>query len=137
MDRNDVSNVRRLYSSSNFKKSKLKFGWIPLHTTIFVRKEVFDRIGLYDLRYSIASDYDISLRWFLDSDLDKVHISKYLVRMRLGGKSTTISLQIKKSLEDLKIINSYRLLGAFTLILKVVRKVPQYIKPIFINIRGI
>lgn len=64
VDRNDVSNVRRLYSSSNFKKSKLKFGWIPLHTTIFVKRNVFEELGYYSLEYSVASDYDISLRWF-------------------------------------------------------------------------
>lgn len=131
VDRNDVSNVRRLYSSSNFKKSRLKFGWIPLHTTIFVKRNVFEELGYYSLEYSVASDYDISLRWFFSDNLKKVFLNRILVKMRLGGKSTSLALQKKKSQEDLEIINNYHLMGAITLIFKIVRKIPQYLKPVF------
>jgi glycosyltransferase len=131
VDRNDVSKVRRLYSSSNFKKSKLKFGWIPLHTTIFVKRNVFEELGYYSLEYSVASDYDISLRWFFSDNLKKVFLNRILVKMRLGGKSTSLALQKKKSQEDLEIINNYHLMGAITLIFKIVRKIPQYLKPVF------
>lgn len=131
MDRNDVSNVRRLYSSSNFKKSKLKFGWIPLHTTIFVKRNVFEELGYYSLEYSVASDYDISLRWFFSDNLKKVFLNRILVKMRLGGKSTSLALQKKKSQEDLEIIYNYHLMGTITLIFKIVRKIPQYLKPVF------
>lgn len=49
--------------------------------------------------------------------------------MRLGGKSTTIKLQKKKSTEDLQIIKKYKLLGSISLFFKVLRKVPQYLLP--------
>lgn len=129
VDRNDVSKVRRVYSSSVFKKSYLKFGWIPLHTTIFVKRKVFEELGYYSLKYSIASDYDISLRWFLNPGLKKVFLNKILVRMRLGGKSTSLALQRNKSSEDLAIINNYPLLGFVTLFFKIFRKIPQFFKP--------
>jgi glycosyltransferase len=127
--RENCDKVRRIYKVSKFKKAFLYCGWIPLHTTIFVRREVFDKHGYYDLKYSIAGDYDISLRWFLDNDLKKVYMNKYIVKMRLGGVSTRIKLQKTKSLQDLAIINNHHLLGAFTLAFKLVRKVPQYLKP--------
>ena len=33
--------IKRIYSSSQFKSWYLKFGWIPLHTTIFVKKNIY------------------------------------------------------------------------------------------------
>ena len=53
--------------------------------------------------------------------------------MRLGGKSTSPKLQKKKSTEDLHIIRKYNLHGAFTLGLKIFRKIPQYIIPSILN----
>lgn len=129
VDRDNPSKIKRIYKSKPFKKNYLNFGWIPLHTTIFVKKEVFNKLGLYDESYSISSDYDISLRWFMDEKLKKVFLNKWLVIMRLGGKSTTASLQKRKSKEDLKIIKKHKLLGGFTLFFKIIRKIPQYTLP--------
>jgi len=125
--------VKRIYTARQFRKYYIPFGWIPLHTTIYVRKEVFDKYGLYKTSYRIASDYDISLRWFVNAAIKKVYLNEWVVKMRLGGKSTTASLQKKKSAEDLEIIQNYGLYGYFTLICKISRKIPQYILPVFIK----
>lgn len=135
VDRNSPIKVKRIYGSAHFRKWFLYFGWIPLHTTIFVRKDVFKRSGLYDLKYSIASDYDISLRWFLDDNVRKEFLDEFTVKMRLGGKSTSMKLQKTKSLQDLVIIKEHGLWGVFTLGFKLLRKVPQYLMPYFIKIR--
>ena len=129
VDKEDASLVKRIYKAKPFRKRYLNFGWIPLHTTIFVKQEVFDEYDLYDENYSIASDYDISLRWFQNSAIKKHFLNEWVVKMRLGGKSTTASLQKRKSKEDLEIIKKYNLFGSFTLFCKVIRKIPQYIFP--------
>jgi glycosyltransferase len=49
--------------------------------------------------------------------------------MRLGGKSTSMKLQKRKSTEDLDIIKRHNLLGFFTLFCKIGRKIPQYLVP--------
>jgi glycosyltransferase len=131
VSKTNLSKMKRIYSSNNFNKAYLYFGWIPLHTTIFVKKHIFEKYGLYDLSYSIASDYEISLRWFLNDEIKKYYLDCFFVKMRLGGKSTTTKLQKKKSSEDLEIIKSYNLWGVITLFFKIARKIPQYIKPIF------
>ncbi|MDT0686067.1 glycosyltransferase family 2 protein [Autumnicola psychrophila] len=131
----DVTQVKRIYPSNPFKKSYLIFGWIPLHPTIYVRREVYEKNGLYDQNYTIASDYDISLRWFKNDNIKKVFVDEWIVKMRLGGKSTTASLQKKKSTEDLEIIKKHNLLGYFTLAFKIGRKIPHYLIPQFITIR--
>lgn len=123
---NRKNKVVRDYSSCRYNNKLLLFGWIPLHTTIFVKRDVFNNYGFYNEEYLIASDYDISLRWFLNNNISKYYLNKYLVIMRLGGKSTTLSLQKIKSKEDLIIINKHRLLGFITLIGKILQKIPQY-----------
>ncbi|MCH4824411.1 glycosyltransferase [Gramella lutea] len=125
----DTDKVKRIYSSRSYRKNFLNFGWIPLHPTIYVRKEVYQKHGFYSLNYTIASDYDMSLRWFRDPRLKKHFLNEWIVKMRLGGKSTTLQLQKRKSSEDLRIIKDHHLYGIFTLVFKIGRKVPQYIKP--------
>ena len=129
VDKENTSLVKRIYKAKPFRKRYLNFGWIPLHTTIYVKKEVFEDFGLYNESYSIASDYDISLRWFQNSVIKKHFLNKWVVKMRLGGKSTTASLQKRKSKEDLQIIKKYNLFGSFTLLCKILRKIPQYVLP--------
>ncbi len=121
--------VKRIYKAKPFKKRFLNFGWIPLHTTIYVKRSVFENYGVYNESYSIASDYDISLRWFKNNSIKKHFLNEWVVKMRLGGKSTTAGLQQKKSSEDLTIIKQYSLLGYWTLCFKIARKIPQYIIP--------
>lgn len=129
VDRDDSSKVKRIYPSKPFRKQYLSFGWIPLHTTIFVKRELFEKYGLYNNDYSIASDYEISLRWFQNDSIKKYFLDQWVVKMRLGGVSTTGNLQMKKSKEDLRIINRYNLHGKFTLACKIGRKIPQYLAP--------
>jgi len=131
VDKQNIEKIKRIYPAKKFKKTYLKFGWIPLHTTIYVKREVFDKYGIYDENYSIASDYEISLRWFLNDDIKKVFLNQWVVKMRLGGKSTSMNLQKKKSVEDLEIIRKYGLPGRFTLFCKIAQKIPQYLIPKF------
>lgn len=131
VERDNVKKVKRVYKGKEYLNSNLNLGWMPLHTTIFVKKEVYQKHGLYDESYHIAGDYDCCLRWFKDKSLKKVHIPHIMVLMRLGGKSTTAKLQKKKSTEDLEIIRKHKLWGSITLLCKIVRKIPQYIKPKF------
>lgn len=133
VERENIKKIKRIYKSNPFKKQYLNFGWIPLHTTIFVKKEVFEKFGLYDESYTIASDYDISLRWFKKPEIKKYFLNQWVVKMRLGGKSTSMNLQSKKSNEDLRVIKNHNLLGYFTLFFKILRKIPQYIVPKIID----
>lgn len=129
VDKDNPVKVKRVYPSRPFHKSYLSFGWIPLHTTIFVRREVFDRYGFYNGGFRIASDYEISLRWFKNEEIKKHFLNEWVVKMRLGGLSTSTNLQLRKSKEDLRIIRQYQLQGYFTLACKIGRKIPQYVIP--------
>lgn len=133
--RDDESIVKRVYKAKPFMHHYMRFGWIPLHTTIFVKRELFDRYGLYDDSFAIASDYDISLRWFKNPEVKKHFFDAWVVKMRLGGKSTNPKLQKRKSSEDLYIIKRHELHGLFTLACKIGRKIPQYLYPRLVGMR--
>lgn len=129
VDQTNLSKVKRIYPSRPFKKKYLRFGWIPLHPTIYVRREIFLKYGYYNPGFIIASDYEISLRWFQNDDIEKVFLNEWVVKMRLGGLSTSVRHQLQKSKEDLRIIHHYKLNGWITLAFKIGRKIPQYIIP--------
>jgi len=133
VDKTDTDKVMRIYPAKPFRNRYLNLGWVPLHTTIYVRREVFLKYGMYDIQYDIASDYEISLRWLTNKKIKTYFLNTCVVKMRLGGKSTSVSLQKKKSSEDLRIINKYKLAGTYTLGLKIARKIPQYILPRLLN----
>ena len=47
----------------------LKQGWSPRHLTLYLRREVFDRWGLYGTWMDIAADYEAMLRYLVRGDL--------------------------------------------------------------------
>lgn len=128
---NDPNAIKRIYPGGRYKKYKLFLGWMPLHTTMFIRREVFVKHGLYDKNFEIAGDYDVCLKWFFDDSLIKYYLKLNIVIMRIGGRSTVMHLQKKKSTEDLVIIKRHKLWGFITLFFKIGRKVPQYLYPYF------
>ena len=58
------------------------------HPTCFIKKEVYNTIGNYSLKYKICSDYDFIIK-LIKSNYKIVYINKALVNFRLGGASTT------------------------------------------------
>ena len=64
-----------------------KFGWYPPHPTLYLKKEVYNKYGLYNQNYKIAADYDFMLR-IMKANVNLKYINDYLVYMRGGGVST-------------------------------------------------
>lgn len=84
----DVTTIKRYYSSRKFKPWKLRFGWMPPHPATFVRRGVYEASGEYSLKYKISSDYEMFIRWLLVQKRSYHRIDRVLVRMRQGGVST-------------------------------------------------
>tara|TARA_R110001592_G_scaffold111334_1_gene308301 strand:+ start:1801 stop:2544 length:744 start_codon:yes stop_codon:yes gene_type:complete len=78
----------RHYSSQGFLFTKLARGMMPAHPSLYVRRECFDRVGIYNRSYRIASDFDMVVRLFSLPDFKSRYISSEFVKMRLGGIST-------------------------------------------------
>jgi glycosyltransferase involved in cell wall biosynthesis len=83
----DPTKVVRYWRSSEFTPRLFLSGWCPPHPTFFVRCGVYDRLGTYDLQYTIAADVDLTMRFLEKHRVRSRYIPEVLVRMRLGGHS--------------------------------------------------
>ncbi|HPF83209.1 MAG TPA: glycosyltransferase [Bacilli bacterium] len=68
------------------KYSKI-LGWHPAHPTLYLKKEVYDKVGKFSLDYRIAADYDFMLR-LINNNIKLNYFNNYIVKMRAGGVST-------------------------------------------------
>jgi glycosyltransferase involved in cell wall biosynthesis len=125
----DPERVIRHWKAGAFSPVMLQRGWMPPHPTLFLRREVFDRLGDYDTSYRIAADYEAVLRWFGHGGITSTYIPEVLVRMRVGGESNrSLSRIIRKSREDYRALRTNRIGGFPTLIFKNISKIPQFLK---------
>lgn len=85
MDAETMSKPQRIWRS---KEGKLEQGWIPAHPTLYLKREVYDKIGLFNLSYRIVADYDFMVRMLKDKTIHLSYIDDDLVHMRVGGVST-------------------------------------------------
>ncbi len=79
--------VIRYWKSGPPRPERFRWGWMPPHPAFFVRRSVYERFGTFDLRYRIASDFEIMLRFLGKCALPCAYIPEVLVRMRAGGAS--------------------------------------------------
>jgi glycosyltransferase involved in cell wall biosynthesis len=85
----DLENPMRLYSSVNFHPWKLRFGLMPAHPGAFIKKSAYNRVGKYKLGYKISADFDMFVRLLLINQCTFKKLNETLVRMRMGGISTS------------------------------------------------
>lgn len=79
----DFTKVVRNYKSG----IKNNNAWCPAHPTMYIRKEVFDKIGYYNLEFKITADYDFMIR-LNKNNIKYQYVEKYFVLMRIGGVSS-------------------------------------------------
>ena len=101
VDKKDTTKVFRYWKAGEFNEKSLRKGWMPPHPSFFIRKEIYDRYGLYDTDFKIAADYDLILRFLGKHKISTLYLPEVLVKMRWGGKSNkSLSNIIQKSYED-------------------------------------
>lgn len=114
--RREITKVVRRWHSGRFKEKNLRWGWMPPHPTLYVRRDFYFEIGLFDTSYRIAADYLSILRLFARSDFRAVYIPNVLVTMRIGGASNKSPMAlIIKVLEDWRALRvcGFSVFGAF------------------------
>lgn len=128
IDSQNTDIVKRNWKSKSFKRVNLYFGWMPPHPTLYLKKHVYQELGLFNTNFKIAADYDFMLRLLTANKYQIEYLTSYVTLMRVGGASNkSISSILQKSKEDLTIINRYPLLGIVTLVSKNLRKITQFI----------
>jgi glycosyltransferase involved in cell wall biosynthesis len=126
---NDLNKVVRTWKAGKFTRENFLYGWMPPHPTFFVRKEVYEKVGFFNTMLKSAADYEIMLRILYKHNYTAAYIPEILVKMRSGGISNaSLRNRFKANREDAK---AWKLINKrphfFTLYLKPLRKIPQYL----------
>jgi len=126
VDKSNTKKIIRSWKSCDFKPRLLKQGWMPPHPTLFLKKEVYQKHGIFDLSYRISADYDFLLRIFKDPELKFGYLPKVITKMRVGGASNkSLKNIIKKSKEDYRAIRINNIGNFLTLARKNFSKIKQ------------
>lgn len=56
------------------------------HPTVFVKREIYEKHGVFDISYKCAMDYDLMLRFYVNGAKFK-YINEVIANMRLAGMS--------------------------------------------------
>ena len=122
----------RKWNSKKLEKSDIENFIFPAHTSLFYNKKVFKKIGLFNTKYKIASDFDYLVRLFGNSEIKKYFFDKTTLSMNYGGLSTkSIKNILFQNYENLKIIkkknsNILKIITIFSY--KIINRINQFLK---------
>lgn len=73
------------------KNMPLKSMWYQMaipHPSVFVKRDIYQDLGIFDTRYQFAADYELLLRFYTNK-IKFYYLDKVLAYFRLGGITTT------------------------------------------------
>ena len=135
VDKGDARNIVRYWKSGEFSKKKLRMGWMLPHPTFFVKKEIYEKYGLYNIKLKTAADYEMILRLLHNGSIKVEYLPEILIKMRIGGESNSSFInRLKGNYEDNLAwdMNNLRK-PPFIRFLKPLRKIKQFFKKPKIN----
>ncbi len=65
----------------------IRSGWMPGHPTLYLRREVYERYGLYKTGYRISGDYEFMVRILYKNQVRLSYLPETLIYMSYGGTS--------------------------------------------------
>jgi len=130
IDANDPKRVIRYWRSKKYQEGLFRSGWHPAHPTFFVKKEIYEKYGVFDLSFKIAADYELMLRFFEKCKITSSYVDEVFVKMRIGGESNrSIKNIIKANMESYKAWKANGLyINPLRFLLKPFSKIIQFIK---------
>lgn len=96
----DLRKKKRYYSSHLFRRSWMRFGFMPAHPSFYCRKEIYFKYGFFDLSYRIAADFECLLRFIFVNHIKTHYIPMDFVTMRVGGVSSSGISSHKQIMKD-------------------------------------
>lgn len=123
---NNLDKCVRYYSSSIFRPSLLRLGFMPAHPSMYIKRDCFEKYGYYSLDYKIAADFDMVVRFIHTHKAKCKYLKLDFVTMRTGGESANRMLLNKETVLACK-RNGIRT-NIFILSLKYFYKIFEYVK---------
>ena len=124
VSQNDTKKIIRYFDSSQFKPSLFAYGLMPAHPTFFVKRKAYEKYGVFRTDLKIAADFDILVRFLYIHKISYSYIKEVLVKMRVGGVSTSFNSIWINNIETLRVCRDN---GVKTNIFKILSKYPAKI----------
>lgn len=125
---NQQGKIKFINKSPEYSKWMVRFGWMPSHQSIYIKRELFDKIGYYRNDLGGSGDYEFFIRYFYFNNLKIKKLEEYILLFTLGGRSNQGLTSKFKSL--IKFKKCWELNGkqaSFLMMpVKIVRKVLQF-----------
>ena len=130
VDANDRDRVHRRWVSGLYDVRKFRRGWMPPHPTVYFRRELYERFGLFNEDLRTAADYELLVRMMVRHKAKMAYLPRVTVKMRVGGASNaSLTNRLKANRDDRQawLINGLKPpIGLrFT---KPLRKLPQFLR---------
>ncbi len=87
VDKHDLDQAVRYWKSSSFSAGAFSHGWCPAHPTFYARRSVYDRLGGFDMKYELAADAELLMRFLEKGGISSLYVPDVWVKMRLGGQT--------------------------------------------------
>ncbi|WP_182303005.1 glycosyltransferase family 2 protein [Cohnella cholangitidis] len=88
-----VFGIEQVYGRE-FNANDFIQGYMPPHQALFVKREMFNRYGHFDLNYRSSSDFDFISKLYLNEKERMIYIDETIAVFRLGGLSTHYKTRI-------------------------------------------
>lgn len=88
VQKDNLDKTSRYYTSRNFRPWQIRFGLIFPHPTMYVKPELFKKLGYYRLDYRVAADFEMMAR-IITNGIKLSRNPRVMVKMREGGISST------------------------------------------------
>lgn len=125
---------RRAWPATRPSRRNLLWGRQVSHFAFYARPRLYERVGLFDLRYRTAADYDFFWRVANTPDLVSRRINHYLVEMRLGGNSSkNLRNVVQGNREILQALQERTPLAFLPMSLKPAWKAAEFIRALFLR----
>ncbi|MCX6296707.1 MAG: glycosyltransferase family 2 protein [Bacteroidetes bacterium] len=130
VDRIDTNKIKRNWISGTYLKQNFLKGWMPPHPSFFVKKECYDKFGMFNTALKSAADYELMLRLLYKYNCSVAYLPIVLVKMRIGGKSNVSFVnRLQANREDKKAWKINNLKPSFsTFIRKPLSKLGQFFR---------
>jgi glycosyltransferase len=132
VDYHKTDKMVRNWRGGTYHRWKVRCGWLPLHPTCYIRRDVMMREGLYDESFKIAADSDLLVRYLYKAHLKVHYMKRKIIRMRMGGLSTDRRKRKLMWNEDIRLYKAHGFSPLPTKIMKMMWKVPQFIEAKFL-----
>lgn len=122
--------VVRRWVAGQFDRRRFRYGWMPPHPTVFIKRSLIAEVGGYNPRFGTSADYEFLLRHLYVNRARTTYAARTIVEMKLGGLSnSSLRTRLRANAMDRRAWELHGLRPSWCFrLLKPARKLPQFVQ---------